>query len=296
MALKIPPVHLLTIFEAAARLESFKLASEELFITPSAISHQVKSLEEYIGFELFQRKSRGVSLNSAGKMYLNYIQRGLNAFDEGTKKLKRKYASPHLKISCFSTLASNIIIPQMGAFQNAHPDIDIRIETGNHITDLRYDDIDLAIRVGDGEWPNVVSTKITDIEIAAVGSKSFIEKHQLNQFEDVKKVPLIDITMMNDIWGNWANKLNLDHTPFKRTITFSDYDSSIRAAIQGLGLALAMFPMEKINEDNGLLVKAFNENLTYPKSVYAVYRVEDENRHDIQCFLNWLLKSPDLLT
>lgn len=296
MALKIPPVHLLTIFEAAARLESFKLASEELFITPSAISHQVKSLEEYIGFELFQRKSRGVSLNNAGKMYLHYIQLGLNAFDEGTKKLKRKYASPHLKISCFSTLASNIIIPQMGAFQNAHPDIDIRIETGNHIADLRYDDIDLAIRVGSGDWPNVVSTKITDIEIAAVGSKSFIEKHQLKQFEDVKKVPLIDITMMDDIWGNWANKLNLDHTPYKRTITFSDYDSSIRAAIQGLGLALAMFPIEKINEDNGLLIKPFNENLTYPKSVYAVYRVEDEKRHDIQCFLNWLLKSPDLLT
>lgn len=296
MALKIPPVHLLTIFEAAARLESFKLASEELFITPSAISHQIKSLEEHLGFELFQRKSRGVSLNSAGKMYLHYIQLGLNAFDEGTKKLKHKYSAPSLKISCFSTLASNIIIPQMGAFQEAHPDIDIRIETGNHVADLRYDDIDLAIRVGAGEWPNVVATKITDIEIAAVGSKSFIEKYQLNQLTDVEKAPLIDITMMDDIWGSWAHKLNLTHLPLKRSITFSDYDSSIRAAIQGLGLALAMFPMEKINENNGLLIKAFNENLTYPESVYAVYRAEDEKRHDIQCFLGWLLKSPDLLT
>lgn len=294
MALKIPPLHLLTIFEAAARLESFKLASEELFITPSAVSHQIKSLEEQFGFELFQRKSRGVAVNSAGKMYLHYIQQGLTAFEQGTKKVKHRHSSPSLKISCFSTLASNIIIPQMGAFQEAHPDINIRIETGNHVADLRYDDIDLAIRVGAGKWPNVISTKITDIEIAAVASKAFVNKYKLSKLEDVSNAPLIDITMMDDIWKTWSNTVQLHDIPLKRTITFSDYDSSISAAIQGLGLALAMFPMERIHEDNGLLIRPFNENLTYPESVYAVYRDEDENRHDIQCFLNWLRKSPTL--
>lgn len=294
MALKLPPVHLLTIFEAAARLESFKLASEELFITPSAVSHQIKALEAYFGFELFQRKSRGVAVNGAGKMYLHYIQQGLTTFEQGTKKVRHHYSSPSLKISCVSTLASNIIIPQMGTFQAAHPDIDIRIETGNHVADLRYDDIDLAIRIGAGEWPNVITTKITDIKIAAVASKTFIKKHKITKLEDVYKVPLIDITMMDDIWKQWASNLKLKELTNKRSITFSDYDSSINAAIQGLGLALAMFPIEKTQEEHGLLVRPFNENLPYPRFIYAVYREEDKNRHDIQCFLNWLKQSPTL--
>lgn len=294
MAAKIPPVHLLTLFEAAARLESFKRASEELFITPSAISHQMRTLEEHLGFELFQRKSRGVSLNSAGRMYLHYIQQGLEAFEQGTKKVKHKYSAPSLKISCFSTLATNIIIPQMGAFQESHPEIDIRIETGNQVADLRYDDIDLAIRVGAGNWPNVIVTKISDVEIAAVASKSFIEKYKLRKIKDVSKAPLIDMTMMDDVWKRWASSLKLYDISLKRSITFSDYDSSIRAAVQGLGLALAMFPIEKTHEDNGLLVRAFHENIPFPDSIYAVYREEDKDRHDIQCFLNWLRQSPSL--
>jgi len=295
MVLNIPPVHLLTIFESAARLESFKLASEELFITPSAISHQIKALEAHLGFELFQRKSRGVAINSAGKMYLHFIQQGLNAFEQGTKKVKHRYSSPSLKISCFTTLASNIIIPQIGAFQAAHPNIEIRIETGNQVADLRYDDIDLAIRIGAGEWPNVVATKITNIKVAVVASKTFLEKYDVNEFNDVNHAPLIDITMMDDIWKQWAQSVQLEKLTAKRSITFSDYDSSISAAIQGVGLALAMFPIEKTHEEHGLLIRPFNENITYPESVYAVYRKEDENRHDIQCFLSWLKKSPTLL-
>ena len=101
MARKYPPLHLLSIFEAAARHENFKQASEELFLTPSAISHQIKSLEEFIGFELFQRKSRGVQLNAAGEMYLNYVRQGLDSFELGTQKVISKYSSPALKISTF---------------------------------------------------------------------------------------------------------------------------------------------------------------------------------------------------
>ena len=125
---KYPPLHLLSIFEAAGRLENFKAASEELFITPSAVSHQIKALEGHLGFALFQRKSRGVALNAAGEMYLKYVQRGLNQFEDGTKKLQHHFSSPALKISCFTSLASNIIIPQLGAFQAAHTDIEIKIE------------------------------------------------------------------------------------------------------------------------------------------------------------------------
>ena len=150
MAKHLPPLHLVTIFEAAARLQSFKLASEELFITPSAVSHQIKALEAFIGFELFVRKTRGVELNQAGKFYLHFVQQSLDTLILGTKKLTSKYSSPSLKISTFPSMASNVIIPQLSLFQDAHPDVDIVIETGMNITNLRYEDCDLALRIGRG--------------------------------------------------------------------------------------------------------------------------------------------------
>ncbi|TDF38438.1 LysR family transcriptional regulator [Alteromonadaceae bacterium M269] len=294
MAYQLPPVHLLTIFEAAARHESFKDAGEELFITPSAVSHQIKALEEYLGFELFQRKSRGVEINQAGRVYLQDIQKGLSTIEQGTKKIRHRFATPTLKISCFTTLASNIIIPQISDFQLAHPEIDIRIETGNQLADLRYDDVDLAIRVGSGDWPNVVVEKITDLEIAAVGSQEFIDKHKIKTPSDVSDVPLIDLTYMDDIWGHWSSTMSVELTSGKRAISFSDYNAAISAASQGVGLALAMFPLENIQEKRKAIVRPFGEKLPFSNSLYAVYRKEESNRHDIHCFLKWLKKSAPL--
>ena len=218
MTKKLPPLHLLNIFEASARHESFKLASEELFLTPSAVSHQIKSLEEYIGFALFIRKSRGVSLNSAGKMYLHYIRQGLDQFEQGTKAVKRKYSSPNLKISTFATMASNVILPQLGLFQQAHPEIGIRIETGLDITDFRYEDFDLAIRTGHGDWPNVCVKKLLDIKVAALCSQEFADKHQLTSIKQIKDIPLIDLTSMDNIWQTWAEASGLENINFNHNL------------------------------------------------------------------------------
>ena len=294
MAKKLPALHLFSIFEVAARLENFKLASEELFITPSAVSHQIKSLEAYIGFELFHRKSRGVELNAAGKMYLHYVQQSLDLLDQGTKKITNKFSSPSLKISTFPTMASNVIIPQLGHFQSAHPDIDIRIETGMNVTDLRYDDFDLAIRLGDGNWPGVHVKKLLNLNIVAVCSPTFAKIHKINKIEQVNHLPLIDLSNMENIWQTWANALNIIDINSDHKLTFSNYDASLQAAEQGLGLALAVMPIENLLVERNLLIKPFNENIPFHLSLYAVYREEDSERHDIKCFLDWLIKSPNL--
>ena len=294
MPKKLPPLHLLSIFEAAARCENFKKASEELFITPSAVSHQIKALEEYLGFELFQRKSRGVSLNSAGKLYLHHVEQGLEQFEKGTKKVISKFSSPALKISTFTTMASNVIIPQLELFQNAHPEIEIRLETGMDDTDLRYEDYDLAIRVGNGDWPGVVAKKLFDIEVHAVCSPGFAKKHNLTSPEQIKNIPLIDMTYMSNIWNRWAEYLNLPTQNYEHKLTFSNYGSCLQAAEQGLGLALALMPIENSLLSKGLLVSPFKEQVHYDQSLYAVFKPEDEDRHDIHCFLKWLVKSPSL--
>ncbi|MFY8350974.1 LysR substrate-binding domain-containing protein [Pseudoalteromonas sp. SSM20] len=296
MRSKYPPLHLLSIFEAAARHQNFKSASNELCITPSAVSHQIKALEEQLGFSLFQRKSRGVVLNNAGEMYLNFVQQGLECFEQGTRKVRNRFSSQSLKISCFTTMASHIIIPKLGAFQAMHPEIELRIETGNHVSDLRFDDIDLAIRIGQGNWPNTINQKLLDLTISAVCSKSFLNKYQVKAPDDVNALPLIDLSYMDDVWSQWSKATGTLLTQTKRSLTFSDYDSSINAASQGLGLALGIFPIENSKINNNTLTTPFNEFVPFKRDLYAVYREEDANRHDIRCFINWLVSSPELYT
>ena len=292
MKTKYPPLHLLSIFEAAARHESFKAASEELFITPSAVSHQIKTLEAQLGITLFHRKSRGVSLNPAGDMYLSYIKQGLDSFELGTKKLHQRFSSPVLKISCSTTVASNLIIPQLAAFQNAHPEIELRIETGNHQVDLRQDDVDLGIRIGQGDWPGITSKKLTDIKVAALCSPQFAKDAKLTKPQDVNSLPLIDLSYMENIWQRWADAMGIKLTNDKRILTFNSYDSAIDAATQSLGVALGMTPIDKFNIDRGLLIAPFEEYLPFNRSLYAVFRTADASRHDLNCFINWLKKSP----
>jgi LysR family glycine cleavage system transcriptional activator len=294
MARKYPPLHLLSIFEAAARLENFKAASEELFITPSAVSHQVKALEEFVGFELFQRKSRGVKLNKAGAMYLKYIQQGLQSFEQGTKKVVSKYSSPALKISTFSTLASHVVIPQLGHFQNAHPDVDIRIETSTDMTDLRYEDYDLALRIGRGSWPGVETKVLFELYITPVCSPEFASKYQLTSLEQVKDVPLIDLSSMDNIWQRWSKRIGIEEFESSEHLAFNNYDYAMRAAEQGLGLGLAMLPLENHAIRKGKLITPFDTLIKYDQDLCAVYRTEDKDKHDILCFLDWLQSSPHL--
>ena len=294
MSRKLPALHLFSIFESAARLESFKLASEELFITPSAVSHQIKSLEEFIGFELFIRKSRGVKVNAAGKIYLDYVQQSLALLEQGTKSVKSKFLSPSLKISTFPTMASNVIIPQLNSFQQAHNDIDIRIETGMNVADLRYEDFDLAVRIGHGDWEGVEVRKLMDIDIAAVCTAEFAKKYNLTDLSQLGDVPLIDLSNMDSVWQTWANAFGIKDLTFKHQLTFSNYDTALQAAEQGLGLALAMLPIENLLLQRKLLVNPFELTIKYPLSLYAVYRKEDKLRHEIHCFLDWLEKFPAL--
>ncbi|GAA5140910.1 LysR substrate-binding domain-containing protein [Thalassotalea piscium] len=294
MAKTTPPLHLLTIFEASARHESFKIASDELFITPSAVSHQIKTLETYIGFPLFVRKSRGVSLNAAGKMYFSYVQQALTLIDTGTKKVKNKFSTPSLKINTFPTMASNVIIPQLNLFQTAHPEIDIRLATSMNLVDLRDEEFDLAIRVGHGNATNAINQKLLDIKITAVCSPEFAQQHQLNDVNQITKVPLIDLSYMDNIWQKWADAANIKETNFKHSLTFDNYDATLHAAEQGLGLALAMMPIENSLIERKVLVSPFKQIIPFQLSLYAIYREEDNNRHDIQCFLSWLIKSPNM--
>lgn len=292
--MKLPPLHLLNIFAVAGRLQSYKAASEELYLTPSAVSHQVKKLEQFLGVALFKRSGRKVELTAAGKQYLNFIEAGLVSFKQGTRLLQSQYANPSLRVSTFSTVATRIVIPQLGLFQKSHPDIDIRVETSSDLVDLRHSDVDIALRIGNGQYPDTKTRVLTDIYITPVCSAEFAEFYNLKSITQILELPLIDISSLDNVWERWCNEYGMSSPQVSKRLSFTRYDDAIQAASEGLGLALAMLPIENNALAMGQLVQPFSNTLMYDHKLLGVYRSADAHRHEITCFLDWLAASPKL--
>lgn len=291
MARRLPPLHLLQLFEAAARHSSFKKAAEELFLTPSAISHQIKALEENLGIILFKRVTRGVKLTAAGEKYITTVQEIFHLLDYGTTALKQEFSpqaqSTLLTISTFSTVASNIIIPNLMLFQQEFPSIELRIETSMDLIDLRYDDFDLAIRLGDGNYPGVISEKLFDLQVTPLCSPEFAKKYNLSRVDQILSVPLIQHANMKDSWSQWGNTVGVSSVESKSSLNIGSYDGVMQAAQQGLGLALGAVPLENLALKRGLLIQPFKEKSRFSPSCFAIYHPRDKKRDDIHLFIGW---------
>jgi LysR family glycine cleavage system transcriptional activator len=287
MARKLPPLHLLHLFEAAGRNLSFKKAAEELYLTPSAISHQIKALEENLETTLFTRQARGVKLTIAGTSYLAVVQEVFEKLDQGTTQLKKQHNSQSLRIATFSTLASNIIIPRLSLFQHAFPEIKLSIETSTELVDLHYDEFDIALRLGKGDWPGVISEKLFDLQVSPMCSPAFSQKYKLTNVSQIPQVPLIKLSNIEDAWSTWAENVGLTGLELQSSLSLGSYDAVIQAAQQGLGLVLGALPLENSTLKNGQLVKPFKEQIQFEQSCYAVYLPQDKQRQDISVFLRW---------
>jgi len=294
MARKLPPLHLLHLFEASGRHASFKKAGEELHLTPSAISHQIKALEENLGVALFNRLSRGVNLTPAGKNYLFVVQDIFQRLDQGTTALKQRYSKPPLRLSTFPSISSNIIIPKLSRFQQQFPDIELRLDTGANLVDLRYEEIDLAIRLGPGEWTGVTAEKLFDIEVTPMCSPEFAEKYQLKDIQQINQIPLLNLSSMEGGWTTFAVAVGMNAIDPKAVLSLGTYDAVIQSAQQGLGLALGALPIENSAIKKGLLIRPFKEKIQFPHACFAVYRPQDKQRKDILAFLDWFKQLDEL--
>ena len=150
--------------------------------------------------------------------------------------------------------------------------------------DLRYEDYDIALRIGEGSWPGVISNVLLRFLLHQYGSPEFAEKHNLSDVSKISSVPLIDLSNMDDVWTRWSQKVGIAEIQSQDHLAFNNYDYAMHAAEQGLGLALAMLPIENDALRSGKLIAPFNLTAKYDQDMYAVYRNEDKDRHDIRWF------------
>ena len=280
-------LNMLRTFEAAARHQSFTLAAEELCITTSAVSQQMRKLEEELGVALFERQPRGLTLTAIGSDYWQDIQRHLLAIERRTRALTQPASIP-LRVSLMPPLASRIVLPQLDAFQALHPDIELHIDASLRYTDLARDEIDLAVRFGTPPWPGCEHEKLLELYIQPVCPPTVAEKFGLaGDIGRLDQVALIHMTNRPDSWQQYFALRGEPMPTPARQYHVDDYPAAIEAA-QTLGVALALAPLEQPLIDSGRLVAPWPASGPLPEAVHALWREDSDRRDQINAFLDWL--------
>lgn len=284
-----PPLsslNLLRAFEAAARLGSFKDAGEELCVTASAISQQVKSLEAQLGVTLFERQPRALLLTDTGKRYAAEIRPHLTALDEATLRLAR--AQPRtLRVTMMPPLASRVVFPRLAEFRARHPEIEVHIDTRLAEVDLLQRQVDLAVRSGTPPWPGCTHEKLSDLWAQVVCPPALAAQYGLQENPmRIVGAPLVHMTTRPDSWPRFFAQLGLPAAT-GTAYYVDDYPAAIEAATT-LGAALAVMPLEQSLIDSGRVVAIGPAMGPLPEAVYAVMPADRQDSPPIRAFLDWL--------
>ena len=286
--MRLPPLKAVRSFEAAARHLSFSKAADELFVTPAAVSHQVKALEEWLGVPLFIRLNRAVILTKEGQTYLLGVRKGLEAIGVATDNIMRQDASGALHVDTLPSFAARWLLPRLSRFREAHPDIDVRLSASDHLTDFNREDVDVVVRYGHGNYPGLrVDKLLTEEVMFPVCSPALLEgRHPLRTPGDLKHHTLLHDDMRID-WQAWlimAGVVDVDPKKGPSSMLLS-------AAIEGQGIALGRSTLAADDLLAGRLVQPFDiQPIQAHHSYYLVCPEATADRPRIAAFRDWIMK------
>ena len=294
MSRRLPPLKSVRAFEAAARRQSFNQAADELFVTPSAISHQVKALETYLGVDLFLRTRRQVLLTPLGERYLQSITHALDEIDLATRRL---VASPHsgaVNVSVAPSFLTRWLVPRVREFQDRHPDVELRLSPNSGPIDFAWSDIDMAIYFGDGRWEGVESFFLLKVILVPVCSPSFLaDKPPMTQPSDLGRQTLIDVSTRPAEWDEFLAEFGATRPKRGKRLSFSNTSLAIGAAMENLGVALADQHMIAREVKYGQLVRPLDIEMDMGQGFYMVYQQGRKLAAGMQSFFDWVLEEID---
>ena len=289
MVARLPSLNGLRAFEAAARHLSFTLAAEELNVTQTAISHQIRRLEEELGLKLFIRQSRSLALTPQATDYLPGIRAAFQDLRTATDRLLRKDDDRVLTISTLTSLAVKWLLPRLSSFQAQHPDIDVRITTSTELVDFRTSNVDAAIRYGQGRWPGLEAEWLMAEHLFPVCSPKLLTgERALRHPEDLQHATLLHTSSTVDDWRLWLTAAGLPaHLSQNRGLTFDLAFMTIQAAIDGLGVAMGHTAYVADDVANGRLVVPFDVSM--PSAGYYFVTPQDRPATaKLNLFRDWL--------
>jgi LysR family glycine cleavage system transcriptional activator len=287
---RLPPLNALRAFEAAARNLNFLNAAKELGVTPSAISHQIKSLEEWARIPLFRRDGRAMALTEAAAKFLPSVSQALDQIALSTRRLLAADPSHNwLTVAMLPSFAAKWLVPRLTAFRAKNPNIDVWIATFESQTGPLAPEVDVAIRYGQGHWPGLEATLILTETLFPVAAPDIANgSNPLRTPADLQAHTLLHDEMRED-WAMWLAAAGVSGIDAARGPGFDDSGLLIQAAIEGLGVALARSALVDDDLADGRLVKPFDIGLPANSAYYLVYPPGSGKSDKIAAFRDWLL-------
>lgn len=296
MSRRLPPLNAVRAFEAAARHCSFRLAADELHVTPGAVSQQVKQLEDWIGVPLFRRLPRGLVLTEAGSRYGPWLGEMLDGIAGATRRIAEEAGHRVLTVSTIPSLGTRWLVPRLGRLRRRCPTLEVRVQINPLVTDFRREAVDVVIRHGMGNYPGLRTDHLFTDDIFPVCSPRLLaDGPPLRHPRD-----LAGYTMLHDEpdpghfreigWSEWLAAAGCPDMVPQRGLSFSFTHMTLQAALAGQGVALT--PASLVAEDlaEGRLVRVFDLAVRDPYSYWLACPLDRADRPDIADFRDWLLE------
>lgn len=289
----LPSIHAMRVFEAAARHMSFTEASHELHITQTAVSHQIKALENELGVALFRRGPRRVVLTPAGRAWANELAPIFAQLHAAHRKLRGTKRRGHgeVALSIIPSFGSRWLVPRLGRFLDAHADVELRISANPRLVDFASEPTDLGIRYGGGHYPGLFVEKIADDSWVVVAAPALLAKQRLRGPRDLRNHLLIHDDAP-DAWSTWFRLQGVDAADSGRRTEISDSSMLVEAAVSGQGIALARWALIVDELGAGRLQLVFPKLAPMPTGLSYFLAAPRENlrRPAVAAFWNWVLR------
>jgi DNA-binding transcriptional LysR family regulator len=290
MSSSFPPFACLAAFEAVARRKNFSLAASELHLTPSAVSHQIAKLEQFLDTRLFERTAHSVELTVTGDDYLKRVSGAMAAISAATDNA-RKGVRNSLHVHSTPSFATLWLMTRLKDFANDHPNISLSMSASVVHSDFAAGHADIDIRYGAPHWPQLTVRPIFDEQIMPLASPAFIRRHRIASPEDLMRVPLIQSTVGVVQWPDWFAAQNIAHTPASYAYRFDRAFMALDAAVQGLGVTFESSSIGEPHLRKGRLKPVFASGEYLPvQAHFLVYPERHARRPEVMSFVDWVLE------
>ncbi len=295
MPSRLPPLNALRAFEAAGRLASMSAAAEELAVTPAAVSHQIKTLEEHFRFPLFHRHVRSIQLTERGATLLPYLTEGIELWREGCRNLETRDEDAPLVISSAPVFAGKWLVRRLPEFNSLHPEITVRLDGSLSIVTFSGDGVDAAIRFGTGPYPGLHADKLVSEDVIPVCSPALLRgDHPLLAPADLAHHTLIHVDWFADAgtqpdWAMWLKTAGVSVPNAHKGPVMTSDSLAVEAAINAGGVALVSEFLVRQDLDSGRLVKPFDLVLPSDHWYWFVCPPDHLKRPGVQAFRDWLV-------
>jgi LysR family glycine cleavage system transcriptional activator len=286
MAYRLPPLNTLRLFEAAGRHLSFKLAAEELGVTPSAVSHGIQTLEDWLGALLFARNNRTLTLTAAGLTFLPRVRDALQQLASAVEAVPGRRPTGRIAISVAPSFAIRCLAPSLPRFNALHPEIQVTVDTSQRPVEFPRDGVDFAIRMGRGDWRDLYSMRLTRESLVPVCSPALAER--IRGPGDLKGKPLLHVVSISEDWAAWATLAGLGGLDDEGGLRMDSFQLAMEAAAQGLGIAIGRLPLVRSDIETGRLAMVLGPPLPCETAHWLVAGRDSLARPEVVAFRDWI--------